>query len=319
MKLLPGTLLPIDHPYLFNKYTQWYYDIIENAKIRIFDKITYVEKHHIIPESLFINRSRNGIKGSIDGNPNSINNIVNLTAREHYIVHQLLVKMTIGLSKKKMLNAIWHMIIHPSKKRGYKITARLYENIRKDISDQMKNRIVLDETKKKLSKYNTGRKRLKEIGIKIGNSNRGRKDSDETKKLKSNIAKNRPPMKDETKKKLSIHNTGKKQSEETKQKKKNKIWITNGILNRLINNTDIIPIEWIRGLTNKYKSNQRHWITNGTNNRKIDKTTVIPIGWEKGMVNKNSLKGKTYEEIYGPEKAKIICQLKKEKMLSKSN
>ena len=78
MLLLPMSQLPLLHPYLFNKYTQWYYNIINNARTRKLEKSTYVERHHIVPESFFINRTRKGIAGCIEGNPNDKSNIVHL-------------------------------------------------------------------------------------------------------------------------------------------------------------------------------------------------------------------------------------------------
>jgi hypothetical protein len=76
--------------YLQNKYTKWYYSIINNAKTR--NLVTYTERHHIIPKSL--------------GGSNLKENIVKLTAREHFVCHLLLIKMTDGLSRYKMLSAI---------------------------------------------------------------------------------------------------------------------------------------------------------------------------------------------------------------------
>lgn len=66
--------------YLQNKYTRWYYNIVNNAQARLANT-TYIEKHHIVPKSL--------------GGNNLKNNIVSLTAREHYICHVLLTKQQI--------------------------------------------------------------------------------------------------------------------------------------------------------------------------------------------------------------------------------
>lgn len=53
----------------------------------------YYERHHVIPCSFFIASRRTGNKGWLDGNPNSKENIVLLTPEEHYLAHQLLVKI----------------------------------------------------------------------------------------------------------------------------------------------------------------------------------------------------------------------------------
>lgn len=76
--------------FINNKYTQWYYAIITNA--RTVTRTGYLEKHHIIPRSL--------------GGDDSTDNLVKLTAREHFICHLLLTKMVSGPSRFKMLSAV---------------------------------------------------------------------------------------------------------------------------------------------------------------------------------------------------------------------
>lgn len=62
------------------------------------DYVCY-EKHHIIPECFFINRTRPGPRGHLHGNPNDLSNIVLLTPEEHYLAHLLLVKIYPGNHK----------------------------------------------------------------------------------------------------------------------------------------------------------------------------------------------------------------------------
>jgi 5-methylcytosine-specific restriction endonuclease McrA len=57
--------------YLQNKYTRWYYNIIQRAQQRNISG--YTEKHHIIPRSF--------------GGSNQKENLVALTAREHFVCH----------------------------------------------------------------------------------------------------------------------------------------------------------------------------------------------------------------------------------------
>lgn len=102
--------------FLFNKYTKWYYEIINRARTR---KIQgYVEKHHIIPRTL--------------GGSNSTDNIVRLTAREHFICHLLLTKMLNNPERHKMVYAL-HMLSNASNKlhQRYKPSSKLYEYERK--------------------------------------------------------------------------------------------------------------------------------------------------------------------------------------------
>lgn len=72
-----------------NKYSQIYFNIIKRAKSR--EKIGYTECHHIIPRSL--------------GGKDDPDNLVELTAKEHFICHLLLPKMTIGEHHYKMVYA----------------------------------------------------------------------------------------------------------------------------------------------------------------------------------------------------------------------
>jgi hypothetical protein len=65
-----------------NKYTKVYNKIIANAISRQWKKQLGRERHHIIPRSL--------------GGPNTKENLVYLSCREHAICHWLLVKMTEG-------------------------------------------------------------------------------------------------------------------------------------------------------------------------------------------------------------------------------
>jgi len=79
--------------FIQNKYYNWYNQIINFAKLRHPDASVYYERHHIIPKSL----------GGSDGQQN----LVKLTAREHFVCHLLLVKCVYGeLHKFKMMNAI---------------------------------------------------------------------------------------------------------------------------------------------------------------------------------------------------------------------
>jgi hypothetical protein len=114
--------------FIDNKYTNCYNKIIENRREN--PVVGYVEKHHIIPKSL--------------GGNNKKENIVSLTAKEHFVCHRLLVKMTDGKDKMKMAYALRMLsrLENPYQNR-YKITAKLYEKI-------------LKETKPLIGKYLTG-------------------------------------------------------------------------------------------------------------------------------------------------------------------
>lgn len=127
MKIFRQVILPTDNPFLNNKYTVWYYGIINNAKSR--DIEGYTERHHIIPESLFKNRIRKGSAGFLPGEPNIVNNLVNLTAREHIICHWLLVKMVQDPWNLKMEQALSRMS-QQSFDRGITIPSIIYERMK---------------------------------------------------------------------------------------------------------------------------------------------------------------------------------------------
>jgi hypothetical protein len=82
--------------YLQNKYTCWYNNIIQQAQSRILSQDIYTEKHHVIPRSL--------------GGNNSNTNIAILTAKEHFLCHLLLTKMTTGNAQFKMIKALTMMM-----------------------------------------------------------------------------------------------------------------------------------------------------------------------------------------------------------------
>jgi len=133
--------------FLVNKYTKYYYDIINHAKNRIIDG--YKEEHHIIPKSL--------------GGNNAVDNLVFLTAKEHHTVHHLLTKMVTGNKKFKMINAYWMMTISGR----FKLNNIQYEQARKNHSV-----LVKEKWNNPNSSYNTEdyRTKIKNICIK-NNSN----------------------------------------------------------------------------------------------------------------------------------------------------
>jgi len=104
-------------------YDKLYYQIIERAiketrkAIRYKGNGTYYELHHIIPRSF--------------GGSNKANNLVLLTAREHFVVHWILVKRYEkgSAERNKMLFALWRMQTNPADEKRY-INARVYEKLR---------------------------------------------------------------------------------------------------------------------------------------------------------------------------------------------
>lgn len=116
-------------------YQRIYNEIIENAKSRGLNKQMldgYFEKHHIIPKCL--------------GGSNDKDNLVLLTAREHFICHYLLTKIYKNIYK------LWTAYFLLSKKN--KVTSKQYEiaklNHQTHASLIHKGKIMSDESKVKM-------------------------------------------------------------------------------------------------------------------------------------------------------------------------
>lgn len=117
-----------------SKYAKWYINIIQKSLEDINTKKEIVEKHHIIPESFFVSRSRKGCAGDIQGNPNDKNNMVSLTPREHFLVHVLLPKMLIyDVHIEKAKYAVTLML--NCNKGNVRINSKIYEKVRKYASE----------------------------------------------------------------------------------------------------------------------------------------------------------------------------------------
>jgi hypothetical protein len=121
--------------FINNKYTRTYFRIIESAKIRDNLNLIYTENHHIIPQSL--------------GGENTKENIVTLSAREHFICHWLLTKMTSGMDQRRMTYAC-KMMMHSSGEKQKRYTPKQYETKKINLNKKLKNRVFTPEWKDKL-------------------------------------------------------------------------------------------------------------------------------------------------------------------------
>lgn len=103
-----------------NKYTRWYFEIIRNNQNIIHEG--YFEKHHIIPRSL--------------GGSDNQNNIIKLTAREHFICHWLLTKTVKKNSNHyySLYKAYNMMTLSSNNHERYNITSNVYNTIKKTMS-----------------------------------------------------------------------------------------------------------------------------------------------------------------------------------------
>jgi len=186
--------------FIANKYSRVYFKIIDRAKSR---SITgYKETHHITPRSL--------------GGSNSLDNLVDLTAKEHYIVHLLLPHIvTESIHKKKMWGALRCMskLISSTHKR-YIGSARFYEKAKQNTDFGLGNRgrkQSPEEIEKRASKLR-GKVCADETKRKIGLANSGPSGQTPWNKGKSGYK----IHKEETKLRLSQERKGVPKSEETK-------------------------------------------------------------------------------------------------------
>lgn len=202
-------------------------------------KEQYVECHHVVPRS--------------EGGSDNENNLVNLTAREHYVAHLLLAKI---YDDHKMWAAVWGMATgwRYYKKTHPTVSSRTYEVVRENFVKSLRNHMIgghlSDSTKRKISKATMGRKpwnKGKSSGFKYHHHSEehrqkisrlltGRTLSDEHKRKISEAKKGKHlhlsedarrqlsermrnrVITDETRHKIVLMNTGRKHSEETRRK-----------------------------------------------------------------------------------------------------
>jgi hypothetical protein len=223
---------------LTNKYSNTYFAITSSAKQRISEG--YTELHHIVPQSM--------------GGSNDKENLVELSAREHFICHWLLINMTEGEDRSKMLYALNGMKAENRYQQRYhtQITARVYEKYRiehaENHSKRMKGRPannkgrpMSDEQKQLLrekakANHANGKVYSKESQEKRIAKILGQKRTDETKKLMSlaSKGKSKGPQSDEHRLAISLSGKGIKK---TKNHSEN---IANAVLGNISINKDDI-------------------------------------------------------------------------------
>ena len=140
---------------MFNnsKYAKTYNRLMSRAQSR--DGVSgYYERHHIIPKSL--------------GGNNHPENIVKLTAREHYIAHLLLMKCFDDITRKhKMAAAFDYMSNVRNKYTSDRYTSRLFEHHKKIRS------AIFSEKRKGKENPNYGKTHSEETRKKISDARIG--------------------------------------------------------------------------------------------------------------------------------------------------
>lgn len=120
-------------------YQRIYDEFIADRRIKESSLIGYTEKHHVLPRSL--------------GGDNSKENLIKLSAQDHYFAHELLAK----IHKGKMSNALWMM----TNSKKYKASRLMYQSIREQ---------HVRAISPKLMKAITGRKKSQDELNKISQS-----------------------------------------------------------------------------------------------------------------------------------------------------
>jgi hypothetical protein len=219
-------------------YQKVYNQLVERAKTRI-KPDCYTEIHHIIPRCL--------------GGSDYSDNLVTLTAREHFICHWLLSRL---YPEHRGLAYAFNMMCNVKLDVRYIPSSIAYSEARERFSILQKGKIISEDQKNKISKTLSGRKlsedhsnnkRIAQTGLKRSEEIKN-KLSDSQKKLsidRPDIAINRgltikgkkrteeqklyisqrtkeamalKPLSEETRKKMSESRKGKSYSEETRKK-----------------------------------------------------------------------------------------------------
>jgi hypothetical protein len=144
-------------------------------------------------------------------------NLVELTAREHFICHRLLVNMYPDNNKLKF--ALWAMCNMKSKRQNrYVPSSRIYEFIKleviKIISENKKGVKLTEEHKRKTSETLKGRKRPQEVVDKIVKTRKENGGWGHSEKTKNKISSNNGMKRQEVRDKLK----GREISVETRKK-----------------------------------------------------------------------------------------------------
>jgi hypothetical protein len=202
-----------------NKYTKIYLQLIEKRRnVIVTDE--YSEIHHIIPKSL--------------GGSNKSSNLVKLTAREHFIAHMLLIRITQDKQQTKMRFAIFRMMSNTHNK--LKNNSRYYEIARKENAIALKNKIVTPETRHKMSVWQKGKPK-----------------TDETKLKLSIFAKTRTGAKNSF---YGKHHT-QESIEKSRISKLGHFYITNGLIDKKVKTDNEIKEGWRKGRSNGGRKTSR--------------------------------------------------------------
>lgn len=227
-------------------YLKIYQSLIERARQRSID--VYTELHHIIPRCM--------------GGSDEPDNLVRLTPEEHYVAHQLLVRIYPG--NPKLVYAATAMTFS---RDGSRSNNKLFGWIRRKMaaaaSERERGKVHSRETVAKRAASNRGKRRSEETKRRISEKAIGRVISDEQRKIISQSNKERD-VSTETRQRMSHAHKGRVKSQSEIDS-----------IRRAHNSADV------RSRKSKSMAS-KIWITDGSANRRIDKSEPIPAGWKQG-------------------------------------
>ncbi len=164
--------------FILNEFYYEYLSIVNNSSYEKKDKShIYLEKHHKLPKSM--------------GGSDEEDNLVYLTAQEHYRCHELLPYCTTGEARISMLYA-WNYM---SRLKGVKVDQEKYAKLKEEHSKTLKDKIISENTRAKMSKAKKGKPISEATRKKISEAKKGITKSQEAKKRLSDATKGIPKKK----------------------------------------------------------------------------------------------------------------------------
>jgi hypothetical protein len=136
-------------------YQKHYELLVDRAKNRSLSG--YVERHHVLPKCI--------------GGDDSQENLVSLTPEEHFVAHQMLVK--IYPNNKKLVYAAWAMT------HGKNRSNKKYGWLRRKRSEAQVGMRLSKEAREKISKARKGQKLSEEAAKALHDSRRGKNNSED--------------------------------------------------------------------------------------------------------------------------------------------
>ena len=213
--------------FLDNKYYKWYKQLTSQKDREL---SCYTEKHHIVPRCM--------------GGSDDKDNLVALTAREHYVAHLLLTKCSSAEYRGKLLHAYVMMSEAKDKnqERFYKVNSRLFES-RKVESNKIKSQF----------------KHSDEAKVAISDKLKGIKKNPFTDEHKENISKGHKGQK--------AWNKGLKGAQKPSEKQKQ-------VVREMFSNTvvcfDKQELKTARVIKEEYVNNKHRYITHSSKEYKLN-------------------------------------------------